>query len=359
MTIELRACDRRNSWLRNTVLAFLLAGFLCAVGSAQEGAASVPPTPSTPLLVGYIPAYKGMSLADSIKSLDLTSMTDLDLAFGDPPKCDGACTADSDMTFSLKGQTDADLDAMVATAHAAGVKVLVSIGGGGGDQQIIQFYNVGLSAPLVASLDKFVRAHKLDGVDLDIEDPSNMGAPYATFTSALVATFHPEGKLVTAAVAKYLQASIPDSALHQFDFINVMNYSSYASAKAALQFYTQDMKVPKNKIVLGVPFFASNSGDTREEDYSKILAAYPNAWKVDLVGGGPLDDGQAFSYVGENTMAQETQLGKQYGGIMIWQVMSDAPAPHSLLKVIEKGLEAPAPVPPSCPCEAASNAEGR
>jgi len=359
MTIKSRACGRGHSWLRNTGLTFLLAGLLCAVGSAQEGAASFPPAPLTPLLVGYIPAYKGMSLADSIKSLDLTRMTDLNLAFGTPPKCDGVCTAQSDMTFSLRGQTDADLDAMVATAHAAGVKVLVSIGGGGGDQRIIQFYNVGLSVPLVASLDKFVRDHKLDGVDLDIEDPSNMGAPYATFTSALIARFHPEGKLVTAAVAKYLQASIPDSALHQFDFINVMNYSSYTSAEAALQFYAQDMKVPKSKIVLGVPFFASNSGDSKEEDYSKILVAYPNAWKVDLVGGGALDDGQAFSYVGENTMAQETQLGKQYGGIMIWQVMSDAPAPHSLLSVIEKGLEAPAPVPPGCPCAAAPDTKGR
>jgi hypothetical protein len=97
------------------------------------------------------------------------------------------------MTFSLHGQSDADIDALVAAAHSAGVKVLVSIGGGGGDQRIIQFYNVGLSAPLVASLDKFVSAHQLDGVDLDIEDPSNMGAPFATLVSTLTSTFHPEG----------------------------------------------------------------------------------------------------------------------------------------------------------------------
>lgn len=350
MTIDLRACGPGRSFLRNTGLAFLLAASICVVGSAQEHPAVMPAPPSSPLLVGYLPAYKGVSLADPLKSLDLTGMTHLNLAFGNPPKCDGACTVHSDMNFSLKGQTDADIDAVVATAHAAGVKVLLSIGGGGGDQLIIQFYNAGLSAPLVASLDTFVRAHKLDGVDLDIEDPSNMGAPFATFVSALTSTFHPEGKLVTGAVAKYLQDSMPNSALHQFDFINVMNYSSYASAVAALQFYAQDEKIPPNKIVLGVPFFASNSGDTKEEDYSTILAAYPNAWKVDMVGGGSLDDGQAFRYVGENTMTQEAQLGKQYGGIMIWEMMGDAAAPHSLLKVIEKGLETPTPITTSCPC---------
>lgn len=350
MTMELRARGQGHSSLRNTGLAFLLATTICAAGNAQEHVTSVPAPPSTPLLVGYLPAYKNASLADSIKSLDLARVTDLNLAFGNPPKCDGVCTVHSDMNFSLKGKTDADIDAVVAAAHAAGVKVLLSIGGGGGDQLIIQFYNAGLSALLVASLDKFVRAHKLDGVDLDIEDPGNMGAPFATFVSALTSTFHPEGKLVTGAVAKYLQDSMPDSALHQFDFINVMNYSSYASAVTALEFYARDKKVPKNEIVLGVPFFASNSGDSKEEDYSTILASYPNAWKVDMVGGGSLDDGQAFHYVGENTMTQETQLGKQYGGIMIWEMMGDAPAPHSLLKLIEKGLEAPTPVAISCPC---------
>jgi len=54
---------------------------------------------------------------------------------------------------------------------------------------------------------------------------------------------HAEGKLVTGAVAKYLQPSMPNSALHQFDFINVMNYSSYANAVTALQFYAQDENI--------------------------------------------------------------------------------------------------------------------
>ena len=131
---------------------------------------------------------------------------------------------------------------------------------------------------------------------------------------------------------------MPSSALHQFDFINVMNYSSYANAVSSLQYYAQEENIPRDKIVLGVPFFGSNAGDSKEEDYNTILAAYPNAWKVDVVGGGALDDGQSFFYVGEDTMAQEAQLGKQYGGIMIWHLLGDALAPHSLLKVIEKNL---------------------
>jgi hypothetical protein len=165
-----------------------------------------------------------------------------------------------------------------------------------------------------------------------------MGAPFATFVQALVNKFRPQGKLVTAAVAKYLQDSMPDSALHQFDFINVMNYSSYNAAVTALNFYSIQKSVPKNKIVLGVPFFAQNSSDTKEEDYLAILAAYPNAWGVDMVGGGAFDDGQVFNYVGEATMTQEVLLARQYGGVMIWQLLSDAPDPHSLLHLIQNNL---------------------
>ena len=352
MSMESRAGARGYFAWRNLGLACLMAAALGSVAAAQQATLPVP-APSGPLLVGYLPAYKGAGLASAVQRLDLAGVTHLNLAFGNPPRCDHSCTPQSDMTFSLNGETSADLDAIVATAHTAGVKVLLSIGGGGGDQLIIQFYNAGLSAPLVASLDKFVRARRLDGIDLDIEDPSNMGAPYATLVSALVSTFRPEGKLVTAAVAKYLQDAMPDSALHQFDFISVMNYSSYDSAAAAMQFYAQNKKVPKNEIVLGVPFFASNSGDSKEEDYRAILSAYPNAWKVDMVGGGALDDGQAFHYVGEATMARETQLGKEYGGVMIWEMLGDADAPHALLKIIKEGLEKSAPATKGCSCDEA------
>ena len=316
--------------LSAVIVTCLVCGFF-GLGSAALAST----VESSPLLVAYFPAYKGDAFNNYASKLDFRKMTHLNLAFGNPPKCEGKCDSHSNMEFSIHGQTDTDITALVSAAHAAGVKVLLSIGGGGGDQMILQFYNAGLSEPLVASLDKYVKAHNLDGVDVDMEDPSNMGAPFATFVKALTDKFHPQGRLVTAAVAKYLQDSMPDSALHQFDFINVMSYSSYSSAVTALQFYSVQKAVPKNKIVLGVPFFAQNSDDSKEEDYAAILAAYPNAWRVDMVGGGAFDDGQAFNFVGEATMTQEIVLAKGYGGVMIWQLMGDAPAPHSLLHLIQ------------------------
>ena len=241
------------------------------------------------------------------------------------------------MTFSL-GQTDADIKTLVDKAHSEHVKVVLSIGGGGGDQQILQFYNAGLSKPLVKSLNKYIHDHNLDGVDLDIEDPNNMGEPYAVFTKTLIDEFHPQGKIVTAAVAEYLQDSMPDSALHMFDFINVMNYSNLSDAETAMQYYSVQKHVPKDRMTLGVPFFAQSADGNIEETYSTVLAAYPDAWQTDVVSGGSLDGGIALYYVGEATMAKETKLGKEYGGIMIWELSQDGLPPHSLLNVIQNNL---------------------
>jgi len=305
-----------------------------ALAFAHSLTAQAPAAP-TRHLVAYLFAGRDSNYTALSKTIQFGKITDLYLAFANPPKCQGTCTPASDTHFSIEGQTDADIDAIVHAAHAAGVRVVASIGGGGGDQRIIQFYNAGLTAPVVASLQTFVAAHNLDGVDLDIEDPANMGAPFLTFTTALTTAFHPGGKLVTAAVAKYLQASMPGAALRQFDLLNIMVYSSMSSAVAALDYYANEEKIPPAKLVLGVPFFGGTEDDSHEESYKSILAAYPNAWKVDLAGGGPLDDGLAFHYVGESTMAQETQLGKKYGGIMFWDLTDDAPPPHSLLNIIE------------------------
>ena len=287
-----------------------------------------------PKLVGYLPDYDG-SYAYFAQTLDFSKMTHLYLAFGLPPFCNGTCTKDSDMTFSL-GQTDADIHTLVKTAHKAGVKVVLSIGGGGGDQQILQFYNAGLSVPLVRSLNKYVADHDLDGVDLDIEDPNNMGEPYAEFTKVLIDTFHPQGKIVTAAVAEYLQDSMPDQALHMFDFVNVMNYSNYSDAEQAMTYYAGTKKVPKQRMTLGVPFFAQSGDGNIEETWDTVVAAYPNAFDADMVSGGSLDLGVTLYYVGGATMARETELGKEYGGIMIWELSQDAPPPNSLYQVIEE-----------------------
>ena len=323
----------------------LAAMGLCSIAALAgvAGCASVhsfiPVSPNPAArLVGYVSCYNG-SYAARAATLNFSGMTHLLLAFGTAKRCAGVCTASSDMTLSLD-QDDADVATLVTTAHAAGVKVMISLGGGDrtDDSTISQFYNAGLSVPFAVAIDQYVAAHNLDGVDVDMEDPSNMGAPYGDFILALAARLHPEGKLLTAAVASYLGSVIPDAALEQFDFLNVMIYSNYADACGELQYFSSVKSIAPAKLVLGVPFFGSTRNWTREESYATILAAYPEAWQRDEVSGGSLDDGVTLNYVGESTMAKETELGAHFGGVMVWELTQDAVGTHSLLSVIRKNL---------------------
>jgi hypothetical protein len=304
---------------------------------------STPAPPITPgagtRLVGYLPDYDG-SYAGFASTLNFKHMTHLMLAFGLPPLCKGACTAKSDMTFSLN-QTDADIDTLVTAAHAAGLRVMLSIGGGddSSDRRISQFYNAGLSTQLAASLDRYLTAHNLDGADVDMEDPTNMGPDYEAFVTAVIAKLHPEGKSVTAAVAQWLQTQnvMSNSTLHQFDFVNVMVYSNLSDCRNDLAYFSS-LGEPASQMTLGAPFFGQSEDGSLAETYATILAAYPKAWQSDEVSGGALDGGATLYYVGDATMAEEAQLGKQYGGVAIWELSQDAPAPHSLLDVIQNHL---------------------
>jgi hypothetical protein len=293
-----------------------------------------PPNPS-PYLVGYLGVYKNADWTGMAGTLDFTKMTHLNLAFVNPPLCAGTCTAQSDLTLAANASlTDEALKAIVGAAHAHGTKVLISLGGDGGDRRIMQFYNAGLSAELTDAIDAYLKKHDIDGVDVDVEQPTQMGVPYTTFVKTLVAKLRPEGKLITTAVAQYIQAGVQDEVLPLFDIVNVMIYGTYERSVADMAWWANVKHVPKEKLTLGIGF----------HNFNTILASYPNAWAVDTVGGGAYRNGAVITYQGENTVARETQLGAQYGGAMIWELTQDDPgSPHSLLKVIQQNLDPAAP----------------
>ncbi len=180
-------------------------------------------------LVFALGVYKNLDWVSVAKTLDLRKMTHLALAFINPPLCTGPCTAQSDMTLGAnRSFTDEALKAIVDKAHANGTKVLIALGGAGGDRRYMQFYNAGLSKEIVEAIDAYVKKHNLDGVDVDIEQPKQMGVPFTTFVETLVAKLRPQGKLVTAAVAQYIQAGTQDEVLPMFDIVNYQGHNSIA-----------------------------------------------------------------------------------------------------------------------------------
>jgi hypothetical protein len=281
------------------------------------------PSHAGPRVVAYLPNYSG-SYATWATSIDFTKMTHLNLAFA---------TADSSNAWDM-GASDSDVAALVTAAHSHGVLVLASLGGGGGDQTVIaQYKDASNVAALVQSLDAFVASHGFDGVDIDIEDPSNLGAGYTTFVDAVVADLRPKGKLVTAAVAQYLQDGMADATLHEFDLLNVMIYSSYSDSVSAMTYYAQTKSVPSAMLNLGAGFFGTDPNGN-EYSYSDILEADADAWAKDETEV----NGVSVSYTGVASMQKLATYSKGYGGIMFWELSEDAPGAHSLYATIQQSM---------------------
>jgi len=256
-------------------------------GAPDAGPIAVPTTKA----VMYLDNWSG-SFASWATKIDFTKLTHLNLAFA-------TVSGNSDWGTSL-GSTS-DVQAIVAAAHAKNVKVLASLGGGGGDQSVIGAYKTASNiGPLVANLDAMVSAMNLDGVDVDLESPGDMtsGGNYPAFIKALIATFHPEGKLVTTAEAQYIaQGQNTDAAvveaLNSFDFVNDMIYSATVSdfTNEAGWWTGSPVNLPKDKLVWGVCF-----------------------------------DGECAN-PSVSTVKQLTTMSKDYGGIMIWDYTDGSVGP--------------------------------
>ena len=217
------------------------------------------------------------------------------------------------------------LGSVVVKAHAAGVKVLISVGGASnGDNMTAAMRNARTN--LIANTEAFVKTWGLDGADIDWEAPVNNsdGSLFNSTVQTLYADLHPQGKLVTAALdtGDWFGMYIPSTAFASLDMMNIMAYDSggdyyFASGLS----YWLGRGAPSAKLMLGVGFFGSDSsGD--EEAYSDIVAADTNAPYKDSSGN--------YQYNGIPSMQAKTQVAKfNAGGIMIWELSQDTSATSS------------------------------
>jgi len=294
--------------------------------SGGSGGAGGAPSTSGLKVVAYLADYSG-SYSSWATKINFAKMTHLNLAFA---------TVKAGNTWGFDGQSDSDVKALVDKAHAAGVKVLASLGGGGGDGSI--FNNWGNTDAMVANLDPFLTRLNLDGADIDVENPGEVGninstsqTNYDKFVEAIVAKLHPEGKLVTAAVAPWVGGPRL-STISQYDFVNIMVYTSN------LDDYTNGVNyfkaLPKTKMTLGAGFYGANDGDTNEISYAQIMAADSSAYTKNQTQV----DGETYYYTGETAMKAIAAMSKNYGGIMVWDLTEDVTGTHSLWTLVQNAM---------------------
>jgi len=257
-----------------------------AGGTAGSGGSGGTPTPNTKVVM-YLPNWSG-SFASWAKKIDFTKMTHLNLAFG---------TVNSGTNDWSMGAADGDVQALAAAAHAANVKILVSIGGADDDIGIINRYQTESNIdPLVANLDAFVKRLDLDGVDVDLERGADMKSSgnFSKFAAKLVSTLRPEGKLVTAALAQYIMEDAGDDAtistwLNAYDFINLMIYTTNMNTYTSeLNWWKTNRHIPANKLTWGVEFSKISADQVKQLTTASKADGGVMVWELSLDSSGQL-----------------------------------------------------------------------
>lgn len=290
-------------------------------------------------VVGYL-AVRGFERIDDI---ELDKLTHLNLAFANPDK-------QGKLIFSR----NADVKPVVHKGHQAGVKVFVSLAGGGTPDTAV--WNSVLKPEnlhdFVGNILDYVEENQLDGVDVDIEWNllPYIGDGYTPFVLALRDALHARGKGITTALgATGLHESVSQESLEAYDFINVMVYdktgtwrpddigqhSPYSYAEEAIEYWTRQRSISADKIVLGVPFYGFDfTPPARYASYSEIIRSdVENAYQDSL---------DLLYYNGIPTIMRKAELAREkLGGIMIWELTHDSlNSDLSLLRVIDQTLKA-------------------
>lgn len=273
-------------------------------------------------VVGYFPTWQG-----DVNRIPYTKVTHINYSFL-IPRADGGLNA-------IDGG-GARLNTLVQKAHAANAKVLIAIGGwNDGDDSAFRSLssNAGYRSNFVNNVVNFVNQYNLDGVDIDWEYPES-GAEADNFRrlmSDLSQRLRPAGKLLTAAVTAYDgPGSVDSSVINSVDYLNLMVYdmgyphSTYAHAQNALSHWLYSEGLPKQKAILGLPFYSHQNWVA----YRDVIAQY-GTWAAQVDNAGGLD------YNGQPTIRAKSELARnEAGGLMFWELSQDTTDDTSLLNTL-------------------------
>ena len=288
-------------------------------------------------VIGYLSSKN----LDKLDIIEFNALTHLNLAFANPNK---------NGTFVFNEEQK--LERTVNMAHKAGVKVFISIAGGGTNKELpanwLSVLQPENRTVFIQEIVDFVMKYNLDGVDVDIEWNlmPTIGNLYTPFVIELKKSLKRNKKEITSALnVSGLHESVTQEALLAYDFINIMVYdktgpwrpdhpgphSPYSYAEEALEYWTKERNIPNEKLTLGVPFYG--------HDFDKIGSiSYGDLVAIDTANAYKDQTGEIY-YDGIPTIIKKTQFAMEsFGGIMIWELGHDAQNDLSLLKAINKTI---------------------
>ena len=334
---------------RTFFIGTLLLTVLYSCKKDKPPTASPPPVVTPPnnyvsdqsfKIVAYFPSYRN---PDSVNANKYKMITHLYYAFLTP-------TA----TGSLNTLPQMDRFTKVVTAaRANGVKVGISLSGAS-STYVTLAASPSARTTLVKNVLSFVKQHNLDGVDMDWEYPrSNDGSDitYLALMKELSDSLHNNNKYLSAAITPGLYSGsvrdgIKSEVFAYADFFNIMVYdgkgwdsmdriqhSSYRMAVTSFDYWLGIRGLPKEKAILGLPSYGTNSVDA-SVGYRTLIAAGGNS-DIDSASY----NGSMYYYNGTKTIKNKAILAKQRGnGIMMWEFYFDTNGSNSLLKAANDTL---------------------
>lgn len=189
------------------------------------------------------------------------------------------------------------------------------------------------------NIKRLVTAHLLDGVDLDFEwcETAQEWANYSQLILALNDSLTASSIYSVTLHPLYYQISA--GAISALDFISIQSYgpspvrfpyNEFVNNVSAMLSYGY----PKNKLVMGLPFYAVTSDNTKiTTSYKNIVNAYPgldpDLDEVSMNLGGTAKN---VTFNGQSTIARKTKYVRDQGlaGVMYWDLATDADVTHSL-----------------------------
>ena len=220
------------------------------------------------------------------------------------------------------------------------VRVSIAVGGWGWDAQFEEMAaNPESRSAFVQNLKAFVDEYQLDGADIDWEYPDAGQSSQNFFTLIKELRDAMPDKLLTTAVVAYGDNNglgIPTESFELFDFVNVMTYDgldhgSMEQYEKGLAYWSE-RGLPKEKIVMGVPFY----GDPNMP-YFKLVQDDPAAAQMDTYDYY----GTTFHYNGIPTIQAKTHIAMdKANGIMFWALDHDAQGELSLVNAIHQTVHA-------------------
>lgn len=265
--------------------------------------------------------------------------------------------------------------ALIRKAHAAGVKVLVSIGGGDGIQGP-RFNKISASETtrqtFVTSVYNFLTTYGYDGVDIDWEVPNTNNRADCTLLMQELRNKLPSPWLISMAVTAdprgYGQGLDIPALAPILDFMNVMTYDFYGtwsgatglvsplfqdpadpqqagSVKTSMDLYANQYGVPLSEMNIGTPFYGYE-WDGTDTLWASCSTCASSSWNYgnyikqrinqqgwvtafDSAAGSPYLTNPTtpglITYDGVNSTMRKVRYVKNrgFGGVFTWELSAD------------------------------------